>query len=223
MDNLVELENIHLKMKHMNSTLCVSGKHKYYHYKCDGFDDIGWGCGYRTAQTICSWLRAQLLAERDTDKVAQVPSILEIQKILAECGDKPTSFVGSKEWIGSFEVMIVIDSLYNVPCRILHCNTMNSDLCQNQEAIRDHFEQFGGPIMMGGDMDAASKGILGYGTNDHQQSFLLIADPHFKNDRQPVNVDYLLADQWVAWRALDSFEKNSFYNFCMPQKKAFNK
>ena len=35
----------------------VSGHYEYWHYGCDGFDDRGWGCGYRTLQTICSWIR----------------------------------------------------------------------------------------------------------------------------------------------------------------------
>ena len=29
-------------------------------------------------------------------------------------GDKPASFVGSREWIGSYEVCIVLDQLYEV-------------------------------------------------------------------------------------------------------------
>ena len=28
----------------------------YWHYVCDNFDDRGWGCGYRTLQTIASWI-----------------------------------------------------------------------------------------------------------------------------------------------------------------------
>ena len=30
--------------------------YEYWHYLCDGFDDRGWGCGYRTLQTIASWI-----------------------------------------------------------------------------------------------------------------------------------------------------------------------
>ncbi|CAF0957870.1 unnamed protein product [Adineta ricciae] len=33
----------------------VRGSLTFYHYKCDGHDDRGWGCGYRTLQTLCSW------------------------------------------------------------------------------------------------------------------------------------------------------------------------
>eukprot|EP00038_Savillea_parva_P000458 m.96261 g.96261 ORF g.96261 m.96261 type:complete len:342 (-) comp10152_c2_seq1:78-1103(-) len=33
----------------------VLGTCRYYHYGCDGIQDHGWGCGYRTLQTIVSW------------------------------------------------------------------------------------------------------------------------------------------------------------------------
>ena len=31
-------------------------EYEYWHYLCDSFDDRGWGCGYRTLQTIASWI-----------------------------------------------------------------------------------------------------------------------------------------------------------------------
>lgn len=43
-----------------------------------------------------------------------VPSIREIQEILVEMQDKPESFLGSKQWIGSFEVAILC-YVYSVP------------------------------------------------------------------------------------------------------------
>ena len=78
--------------------------YNYYHYNCDNTNDAGWGCGYRTTQTMCSWIRYQILEKNKKlnieSRVPDVPSILEIQKILTDCGDKPSNFVGSKQWIG---------------------------------------------------------------------------------------------------------------------------
>ena len=37
--------------------LVIRGSYEYWHYGCDGFDDRGFGCGYRTLQTICSWIK----------------------------------------------------------------------------------------------------------------------------------------------------------------------
>ena len=50
---------------------------------------------------------------------AGVPSLRKIQEILVEVGDKPQYFIGSKEWIGSFEACIVLDHLFGVRDYIL--------------------------------------------------------------------------------------------------------
>lgn len=38
----------------------VQGSYDYHHYMQDRFDDSGWGCAYRSLQTICSWFRLQV-------------------------------------------------------------------------------------------------------------------------------------------------------------------
>jgi len=53
----------------------VSGHYAYHHYMQDGYDDSGWGCAYRSLQTIVSWLRLQGY----TDK--SIPSHVEIQQV----------------------------------------------------------------------------------------------------------------------------------------------
>ena len=68
----------------------VAGAYDYHHYMQDRFDDAGWGCAYRSLQTLASWLRAQHYTSRPP------PSHAEIQKALVGVGDKPPEFVGSK-------------------------------------------------------------------------------------------------------------------------------
>ncbi|CAN7999752.1 unnamed protein product, partial [Ixodes hexagonus] len=87
---------------------CVKGGYAYYHYGCDGVNDRGWGCGYRTLQTLCSWVRKR----RKTDLVCPVPSIAQIQEALVKMGDKPSSFLGSRDWIGSVEASMCLDHFY---------------------------------------------------------------------------------------------------------------
>ena len=223
--DLIELENISQIMDFSKNTFkksLVKGSHKYYHYLCDGFNDVGWGCGYRTLQTMCSWIREQINTNNKIHfiekEVRSVPSILEIQKILHECGDKPARFVGSKDWIGCFEACIVIDCLYDVPCKIVHCNT--GELSTHTNEVVKHFENFASPIMLGGDLDNASKGILGITLNNEDDIFLLIADPHFYSN-QTVTKDYLIQNEWLKWRSLGEFQNfDSFYNFCLPQLKS---
>lgn len=35
----------------------VNGLYAYHHYMQNEFDDSGWGCAYRSLQTIVSWYR----------------------------------------------------------------------------------------------------------------------------------------------------------------------
>ena len=45
---------------------------------------------------------------------ASIPSIPRIQEVLVAMGDKEKEFIGSKQWIGSVEVGLVIDKIYDV-------------------------------------------------------------------------------------------------------------
>ena len=224
--NLVELENIQASIaytKSLKDVRVVKGKYKYFHYNCDFHDDIGWGCGYRTTQMICSWINEQILYESkrynlDNIIVNNVPTVLDIQKILVQSGDKDSSFLGSREWIGCFETSIVIDTLYNVPCKILHCSS--GELVKHADALIEHFKSFASPIAVGGDLDNASKGILGVGVSkkDSKPHFL-VTNPHFVSSG-PNKLAELFDGKWIEWRAVDSFDTESFYNLCLPQLKA---
>ncbi|XBI01262.1 hypothetical protein VPH35_130081 [Triticum aestivum] len=83
----------------------IDGSYEYYHYLHDGIDDNGWGCAYRSLQTIMSWYRLQQYSS------INVPSHREIQQVLVEIGDKDPSFIGSREWIGAIELSFVLDKL----------------------------------------------------------------------------------------------------------------
>lgn len=184
----------------------------YYHYLCDGVDDRGWGCGYRTLQSICSWVKREqeLLAK---SAFRDVPTLREIQEALVAMEDKPSSFIGSREWIGSFEICLCLDYFYETPCKIIHVSS-GSNLKDHIPDLVKHFKEFGSPVMMGGDTDNASKGVLGVCL---EPAALLIMDPHFydKNGTK----DQLQRDGFVTWRTLDTFVRGSFYNFCLPQLK----
>lgn len=53
----------------------VQGFYSYHHYMQDRMDDNGWGCAYRSLQTICSWFQQQGYVER------AVPTHREIQQV----------------------------------------------------------------------------------------------------------------------------------------------
>ncbi|XP_063830751.1 probable Ufm1-specific protease 1 [Ostrinia nubilalis] len=208
------LVNIHEGIeiqKHLGKVYLVSGNYEYYHYLCDGFDDRGWGCGYRTLQTICSWINFNYKEN------GEVPSIHQIQEILVGLEDKPKSFLRSRQWIGSFEVCLVIDKLYDVPCKIVHVNK-GEDLKTIVNTLVTHFEQLGSPIMMGGDIDCSSKGIMGIHVNQQGDASLLVVDPHYVGKEQ--SNQFLQSKGWVKWQPLNDFLSSSFYNLCLPQVRS---
>lgn len=110
---------------------------------------------------------------------------------------------------------MVVDQRYNVPSKILHV-PKGGDLINFADTIKNHFEQFGSPIMMGGDRDCSSKGIMGihYGTNG---IYLLVVDPHFVGVVR--DIEKLTNESWVKWQDLTEFVDSSFYNLCLPQMK----
>lgn len=55
----------------------VQGIYSYHHYMQDRVDDNGWGCAYRSLQTICSWFQQQGYVQRP------VPTHKEIQQVVA--------------------------------------------------------------------------------------------------------------------------------------------
>lgn len=212
-----QAKNIHigLPLPHTDCKKCsfVNGVYFYFHYGCDGQDDRGWGCGYRTIQTMASWICHNMSLPKD--KKTLLPSIPEIQQALANMEDKPGSFVSSRDWIGTFEASLILDFFYDVPCKLVHVRGGGAELEQVAvKALHNHFEKQGSPVMMGGDRDNSSKGILGVCTSN-EGSYLLVVDPHYFGRR--LEAAELQRRGWVSWKRISSLDQFSFYNICMPQ------
>ncbi|XP_032438475.1 ufm1-specific protease 1 [Xiphophorus hellerii] len=191
----------------------VKGDYLYFHYGCDGQNDRGWGCGYRTIQTMASWIYLNRSPVQNQNRIA--PSLPQIQQALVTMGDKPGSFSGSREWIGTFEASLVLDYFCDVPCKVVHVRGGGAELEQvAAEELHQHFEKHGSPVMMGGDRDNSSKGILGVCSGD-KGSYLLVVDPHYYG-RQLEKTE-LQKRGWVAWKRVSSLDQSSFYNLCLPQ------
>ena len=149
-------------------------------------------------------------------QVPAVPSILDVQKTLVSLEDKPASFTGSREWIGSFEVCLTIDAVFDVSSKILHVAS-GRELHAHMDAILAHFREHGSPLMMGGDADCSSKGIFG-AVKAEKKGFLLVVDPHYYGKK--CSKEELRRLGWVKWMPLEEFMDSSFYNLCMPQTKS---
>ncbi|XP_053976006.1 probable Ufm1-specific protease 2 isoform X2 [Hylaeus volcanicus] len=120
----------------------VQGLYAYHHYMQDNFDDNGWGCAYRSLQTIISWYRLQGYTE------IPVPSHCKIQKCLVNIEDKPSSFINSKQWIGSTEVGFVLESLLGISVKVL-CASTGEEVSTLATNLLHHFQTQGTPVMIG--------------------------------------------------------------------------
>lgn len=102
----------------------------------------GWGCAYRSLQTLCSWFRHQGYTCRAP------PSHREIQQALVDIGDKPKELIGSKQWIGSFEVSLCLEHLLGVTSKIMYVNS-GAEITSKGRELLQHFQSQGTPIMIG--------------------------------------------------------------------------
>ncbi|XP_065054291.1 ufm1-specific protease 2-like [Rhopilema esculentum] len=185
----------------------VKGKYAYHHYMQDRFDDNGWGCAYRSLQTLCSWFRLQGYTKRS------VPSHKEVQDVLVSVGDKPKNLSGSRQWIGSFEVGICLQELINVQSKILHVATGAEMACKGRELI-EHFEEQGTPVMIGGGVLAHT--ILGVHFNESTgQIRFLILDPHYTGHE---DLKTVTSKGWCGWKGPDFWDQVAHYNMCLPQR-----
>ena len=188
----------------------VRGHYAYFHYAQDGFDDKGWGCAYRSLQTIISWLREQNYFQKE------IPSHYQIQKLLVEAGDKPKEFIGSKEWIGAFEVMLILDTYCGITCKILSLAS-GAEFATKGRELANHFNTEGTPIMIGGGVLAYT--LLGVDYNgDTGECKYLILDPHYVGAD---NLNTILQKGWCAWKGNDIFRNECFYNLCLPQRPRY--
>ena len=145
------MRNVHLGLPLSGlvggSVSLMEGACHYYHYMQGGYDDKGWGCAYRSLQTIISWLQLN-----GTIALEPVPTHKALQMVLRDMGIKPSSgaptYVGSKEWIGSQEVGWILNQLHGVESKMVVLSSV-SELMSKGQLIQHHFRTQGTPIMMG--------------------------------------------------------------------------
>ncbi|KAI5645133.1 peptidase family c78 domain-containing protein [Phthorimaea operculella] len=201
-------EGIPLPSNPDSKVAIVRGRYTYHHYMQDSFNDDGWGCAYRSMQTIFSWFRFQGYT------TVPVPTHREIQQCLVKIGDKPASFLGSKQWIGSTEVMFCLETLLGVQSRIIFANN-GAELNSYAPELVHHFQKHGSPIMIGGGVLAHT--ILGVEYNPTKnETRYLILDPHYTGGEDLTTV---LNKGWCGWKGADFWNKTAHYNLCLPQTK----
>uniref|UniRef100_A0A182W233 Probable Ufm1-specific protease 2 n=1 Tax=Anopheles minimus TaxID=112268 RepID=A0A182W233_9DIPT len=186
-------------------TALVAGVYTYHHYMQDDFDDKGWGCAYRSLQTLVSWFNLQGYTS------GTIPTHNDIQSCLVRVGDKQRHFIGSRQWIGSTEVSICLNEMLGIESRIMFV-MHGSELASRGMELLQHFQQEGTPIMIGGGVLAHT--ILGVSMNaDMGETKFLILDPHYTGADE---LGPVLGKGWCGWKGEDFWDKTSHYNLCMP-------
>nr|CDS18115.1 Ufm1 specific protease 2 [Echinococcus granulosus] len=194
----------------------IRGRYTYKHYLQDGVDDKNWGCAYRSLQTLASWLLWQGIVT----PLQPLPSHRDIQEALVRVGDKPSKFIGSRQWIGSLEVSFCLQELYGVQCRLLPVPRGRDFAAVAASVLVEHFASGGGPVMVGGgDLAHTIVGVqvatdfpvsLAAGTN---RTRFLILDPHYTGE--PAHVATILGKGWVGWKEESFWRSEVPYNLCL--------
>lgn len=188
----------------------VQGSYGYHHYMQDAFDDNGWGCAYRSLQTLCSWFRHQRYSSRP------IPTHRQIQEILVKLGDKPKSFIDSRQWIGSTEVAMVLQSYMGIDSRILNVRT-GAQMADLGPDLSMHFQSQGTPIMIGGGVLAHTILGIDYNAETNELKFLIL-DPHYTGAD---DLAVIQSKGWCTWKTTNFWDKKSYYNLCMPIRPAY--
>uniref|UniRef100_UPI00398EF5F6 ufm1-specific protease 2-like n=1 Tax=Pristiophorus japonicus TaxID=55135 RepID=UPI00398EF5F6 len=183
----------------------VHGSYTYHHYLQDDINDTGWGCAYRSLQTIISWFNFQGYIN------VPIPSHEEIQKMLVSAGDTAPDIVGSADWIGSFEIRTVLNTL-GVTSKVLSFST-GSEIVMSARELSEHFIVQGTPIMVGGEPLAHT--VLGVAWNESTgASKFLVLDAHYAGED-----DWSSAiERGVEWKSADFWDQSEPYNICLPQR-----
>ena len=211
-NNSIHIKSPHLKInKEISSShiirALIKGDYLYYHYNQDNINDAGWGCAYRSLQTLFSWFTLNT----SLGKGKKIPSISEIQMTLVKLGDKDKSLIGSSGWIGAVEVNLVLNELLGIESQIIFVPS-GKDISSKGRDLLFHFQNQGTPIMIGGGVFAYT--ILGIDYDVVKgDCMLLILDPHYSGDD---DVKHIISKGWCDWKSLDLLKKDSFYNMCLP-------
>ncbi|XP_064404671.1 ufm1-specific protease 2-like isoform X2 [Halichondria panicea] len=199
----------HLKQTVKTGSLAtVQGDYLYYHYMQNGFNDNGWGCAYRSLQTLWSWFWLQGY----TDKPP--PTHKEIQESVVAAKTRSSSLIGSKEWIGSIEVSNSLNQLLGL-VSIIKPQIKGPDMASVGRVLLEHFRTHGTPVMIGGGVLAHT--ILGVTFNDTTgETQFLILDPHYTGTE---DINTITAKgKWCGWKKVSFWDEKASYNLCMPKK-----
>ncbi|OII76832.1 hypothetical protein cand_024070 [Cryptosporidium andersoni] len=193
-----------------NEIYKIEGDYWYFHYFQDNIDDIGWGCTYRSLQTVLSWY---LL---NNYSIKPILNHYEIQKILKYHDNTHEELeIGSNTWIGTIEVSYILSIYLGIRCKIMYFHNID-EFIQKYDILINHFEIISSPIIISiGNYSYILVGIRTFQNIQNNVEYLIL-DPHYKGDD---NIDIIIRRGWVGWKTPNFFKSNSkdkFVNILLP-------
>ena len=91
------------------------------------------------------------------------------------------------------KICLVMDQLFEIPCKILHCPSGKDLITSVFPKLEQHFQNFACPVMMGGDRDASSKGILGTCISENEPHLLILVS------LKKMKITFLHAANWSMY------------------------
>jgi len=229
--------NVHLKVEipeavksapEPNSSWLVAvarGLVDYAHYRQENYEDQGWGCAYRTLQTIVAWYwnHGFISSASDRSKFQRFLTIDEVQQELILLGETTREQLDRNPWISAVEASLVLRSKFRIDSRIIPIFSQAQCVANLRKLVR-HFREIGSPVLLAGNLRAM--GILGVCMNkDSGEGYLLLLDPHYRgrDDLDEIlNKDFDLRagkrlPRWCSWRSVtEAIQPDTSYSILLP-------
>lgn len=128
-----------------------------------------------------------------------------------DIGDKPEKFVGSRQWIGSTELGFCLETMFGINSRILTTNS-GAEIGEHARSLLFHFDNYGGPVMIGGGQLAHTILGIDYNTKSGECRYLIL-DPHYTSNE---NMQTVISGGWCSWKSAGFWSKTDYYNLLLP-------
>lgn len=204
------LTNAHMLVRiHPWDAIISQSGYEYFHYNIDGIRDSGWGCAYRSIQTVMSWFL------NNSSCIDRVLSIVDMQRLLRRIDYAHSDLeVGSNRWIGCMEASHILSEISSgkISCRILHANSLFELKRYILDDVQQHLVEQGSPVMVGaGDFAYTIIGV------SSESGSILVLDPHFngadsQNALSKGYIGWMNVEKLFRWTKISS----GFINICLP-------
>ncbi|XP_048475337.1 ufm1-specific protease 2-like [Rhincodon typus] len=180
----------------------VHGSYFYYHCLQDNENDAEWGAPYRCLQVIISWFNYQGYFDKP------VPTVTEMQEILAKVDEGFVNLVEGKDWI-PLEQMVAILNVFSI-------SAITKDIRQDVDEPIDlslHFKEQGTPVVLSAEPFACV--LLGIAVNEEANvKKILVLDTIYTGSDDLATI----IEKAVDWKDEEFLSGLEVYGLFLPQR-----